>query len=281
MEADQLEQLITGMPLLAHMEEEDRQRLNSVLEPVSFMSGAIIIREGDLGESLFFVAAGETFAEIKGQVVMRYEPGDYFGELSLLTGAPRRATVKAGPEGARCLLLTGEVFDTLNFNEAMWLERQRMYEIANTERIQQFFATSSSEEENSEDSDDSADTTPAEGIPPTSEEILKAEMARLRAANAELQRKLTLSEPGVEQAATDKQQEAKQTLLRSMEVVRSAQVTLEDRSREYTASLQAQLKASAKQIAVLTAANTELREALQRFADRDQAAQSKFSTGQK
>lgn len=110
--------------------------------------------------------------------------------------------------------------------------------------------------------------------------MLKAELARLRAANAELQRKLSQSEPGVEQAAGDKQQEAKQALLRSMEVVRSAQVTLEDSSREYTTSLQAQLKASAKQVAVLTAANTQLREALRGFADRDLAAQSSFSTGQ-
>ena len=80
--------MLSALPLLAHMDEGSRARVARMLEPVPFpQGGSVIIREGDLGETLFFVAEGDAFAEIKGKVVMRYEPGDYFGELSLLTGA--------------------------------------------------------------------------------------------------------------------------------------------------------------------------------------------------
>ncbi len=264
--------LLSSMPLLAHMDEAGRARIARMLESVSFpQGGSVIIREGDLGETLFFVAEGEALAEMKGEVVMRYESGDYFGELSLLTGAPRKATVKAGPNGARCLVLTRDVFDKLDFNEEMWQERQRMYDAASAERIQHFFATSSSEEDGSEDDCRGNDQTdaPPEGVPPTSElQMLRDEVTQLRVANAELQQQLSDARVEIEREEARTQQEARQTLLSSMEVVRDAQGALEDSSRAYTTSLQLQVEASAKELTVLTTANAKLSEVVKGFAGR-------------
>ena len=273
MEAGGAQQMLASMPLLAHMEEGDRARIACMLDAVSFPeSGSIIIREGDLGETLFFVVEGEAFAEIKGEEVMRYTPGDYFGELSLLTDAPRKATVKAGPKGARCLVLTRELFNTLDFNEAMWQERQRMYEVANAERIQQFFATSSDDSAD-EHRDDGGDE-PAEGIPPTSDQTLAAEVTQLTTANAELRQQLSKAKLEIEQKETQNQKllAFQQELISRIGSVRDAQAALENSSRAYDASVQMQVKARTEEVAVLTSANARLSVALKGFVDRDQPA---------
>lgn len=65
-----------------------------------FSPGAVIVREGEAGASLFIVITGLLEASIQSQatatrVVGRLAPGDVFGEMSLLTGAARSATIIA------------------------------------------------------------------------------------------------------------------------------------------------------------------------------------------
>ena len=65
--------------------------------------GGVVVREGDPGASLFIVITGLLDASLHGQgaamrVVGRLAPGDVFGEMSLLTGAARSATVIARTE---------------------------------------------------------------------------------------------------------------------------------------------------------------------------------------
>ena len=68
--------------------------------------GEGVIREGDLGESLFMVMTGALqvvrveeqhtpYTGLRWEVLAELGPGDWFGEGSLLTGAPRSATVVA------------------------------------------------------------------------------------------------------------------------------------------------------------------------------------------
>ena len=67
-----------------------------------FESGTRIIRQGDEGDKFYVVRRGNALVSIQegGEVVteVTISPGDYFGEVSLLTGAPRNASVFAqGP----------------------------------------------------------------------------------------------------------------------------------------------------------------------------------------
>jgi CRP-like cAMP-binding protein len=222
MDPPALHLMLSNVPLLAHMAEADRERITSQLQSTHFAEGECIISEGTLGESLMIVAEGVAVAEIKGEEVMRYVAGDYFGELSLLTGAPRQATVRAVGGSCQCLLLQREQFEMLEFNEEMWRERQERYEIANAQRIAQFFATSSSEEDDDSEDEDTCDTRPVmEAVPPASEETMQNVVARLTSerdelaartrtmattalsmeeANADLRQRLVLAELGVERA---------------------------------------------------------------------------------
>jgi CRP-like cAMP-binding protein len=70
-----------------------------------YAAGEPVIRQGDPGASLFVIMSGrvEVTAQPEGAPSVRLavlEAGDYFGEMSLMTGAPRSATVAAAVETA-------------------------------------------------------------------------------------------------------------------------------------------------------------------------------------
>ncbi len=61
-----------------------------------FMEGATIVREGEPGDTFYVVVEGEAkVKDAKGRTLSRLIPGDFFGEISLMDGGPRTATVVA------------------------------------------------------------------------------------------------------------------------------------------------------------------------------------------
>ena len=60
-----------------------------------YMPGEAVVHEGEIGTELFLVSEGEVKVERGGAEVARLGPGDFFGELSLMSGEPRNATVIA------------------------------------------------------------------------------------------------------------------------------------------------------------------------------------------
>ena len=145
--------LLSKVPLLQALDPEERAGIAEVLEAQQVVSEDTIIRVGEVGDCMYFLEEGSAVAEVKGEVVRRYSPGDYFGERALLTKEKRAATVRAGPDGARCLKLGLAAFDKFAFKCAAILQqRQEMYDYnaANAE-----LANSSDEEEEEEwDTDD-------------------------------------------------------------------------------------------------------------------------------
>jgi hypothetical protein len=74
--------------------------LGTFLERLSVPAGELIVREGDAGDDLYLVESGTVEARLNrrdGEPVplARFGPGDYFGEIALLTGAERTADVVA------------------------------------------------------------------------------------------------------------------------------------------------------------------------------------------
>jgi voltage-gated potassium channel len=83
-----------------------------LLRPRDYPAGAVIVRRGEPGDCMYFIASGEVEIEI-GPEPLRLGTGEFFGEIALLTGTPRTATVVAGEP---CTLLR---LDIVEFRELM------------------------------------------------------------------------------------------------------------------------------------------------------------------
>ncbi|MEO8032949.1 MAG: DUF1003 domain-containing protein [Acidobacteriota bacterium] len=92
--------IVAGLELFEHLEEEDRQRLAEVIDSVDLSAGDTLFRAGEPGDSLFIVAHGEVELYIKdtaGQKIILTvaREGEMFGELALLDRGARTATAIA------------------------------------------------------------------------------------------------------------------------------------------------------------------------------------------
>eukprot|EP01046_Picozoa_sp_COSAG06_P067504 COSAG06_NODE_17530_length_936_cov_0.783751_1_plen_197_part_10 len=74
-----VQQLLSTVPLLQHLEEPVRARIADVLEAEEFQRGHPIVSSGELGSVMYFLEQGAAEAEKDGQTVMTYGPGDFFG----------------------------------------------------------------------------------------------------------------------------------------------------------------------------------------------------------
>jgi small-conductance mechanosensitive channel/CRP-like cAMP-binding protein len=88
---------IAAVPVLAHLSEDAHRALAEAARERLFADGETIVREGDAGQSMFVVRHGSVAVTVgpERHLVAVTETGGYFGEMSLLTGDPRTATVTA------------------------------------------------------------------------------------------------------------------------------------------------------------------------------------------
>jgi len=93
-------QRLQAVGLLAALDPDDIRRLAEESVDRVYGAGEQVIRQGEPGQSMFVVMDGrvEVTSSDPGTAAVRLatlEPGDYFGEMSLMTGSPRVATVTA------------------------------------------------------------------------------------------------------------------------------------------------------------------------------------------
>lgn len=92
-----LPELLKSVDILSLLADEERKHLATELRPRRFGRGEEIIEQGEAGQSFYVVAEGRVSvrAGTPPVEVTRLERGQYFGEMALLTGEPRTATVVA------------------------------------------------------------------------------------------------------------------------------------------------------------------------------------------
>jgi CRP/FNR family cyclic AMP-dependent transcriptional regulator len=86
---------LSGVPLFTGFSKRHLQHLADAADEVLFPAGAAIVEEGNLGETLFVLLEGQAKVVRGGKVRTRLVPGDFFGEVSVLDGGPRTASVVA------------------------------------------------------------------------------------------------------------------------------------------------------------------------------------------
>lgn len=108
---------IPKSPLFEEMNEEEREAVVSGMSLERFSEGDIVITEGEQGSSLYVVVSGSVKVYTRGQkgesiYLAQLTEGDFFGEVSVLTGKPRTATITAA-ETTELLRLDKEALDQI------------------------------------------------------------------------------------------------------------------------------------------------------------------------
>ena len=98
--------LLAGVPFLAGLDRKHLEQLARDFSERTFAAGSVAVREGDeRGIGFFVVVEGEGTVTIGDKQVATVGPGDYFGEVALISDRVRTATVTATTD-LRCLVMT-------------------------------------------------------------------------------------------------------------------------------------------------------------------------------
>ncbi|MBI3648892.1 MAG: cyclic nucleotide-binding domain-containing protein [Actinobacteria bacterium] len=87
--------LLRNVPIFSDCTPKDLAAVARGLKEVRHRAGAQIAREGDPGVGLFVIVEGTATVSIGGKTRAKLGTGDFFGEIALLDGGPRTATVTA------------------------------------------------------------------------------------------------------------------------------------------------------------------------------------------
>jgi CRP-like cAMP-binding protein len=101
--------LLKRVPLFAGCSKAELRELALVTDEVDLREGRTLVREGQAGREFFVLVEGSVRVSRKGRKVSELGPGDWFGEIALLTHTPRSATVTA-TSPVRVLVLTDRAF---------------------------------------------------------------------------------------------------------------------------------------------------------------------------
>lgn len=88
-----LEGVLATIPLFEDLAPRHLKRIRDITEIADYMAGASIVKEAAHGDTFFVILRGQAKVSVKGRTIHRLLPGDHFGEISLLDGGPRSASV--------------------------------------------------------------------------------------------------------------------------------------------------------------------------------------------
>jgi CRP/FNR family transcriptional regulator, cyclic AMP receptor protein len=105
-------QALKNVPLFGGMSKRDLTEVARIADELDFSAGKELIRENEPGRQFFILLEGEAVVRRRGRKVNTLGPGDFFGEIALLSDRPTTATVVT-TEPALVLIITRASFDRL------------------------------------------------------------------------------------------------------------------------------------------------------------------------
>jgi CRP-like cAMP-binding protein len=90
-----LENALPNIELFSELSNKELKSVASLMTPVRVKAGRVLTEEGQPGREFMIIIEGTATVRRSGKVVARLGPGDFFGELAVIAGVPRTATVTA------------------------------------------------------------------------------------------------------------------------------------------------------------------------------------------
>jgi CRP-like cAMP-binding protein len=100
------------VPLLEGCSQRQLRAVARIADVVEVPAGTVLARAGQAGDEFFLILDGSARVDVSPRKRGKLKPGDYFGEMSLLDGGPRSATVTADTP-LRLLVIKRRDFATL------------------------------------------------------------------------------------------------------------------------------------------------------------------------
>ena len=101
------------MPALSYFEEKDLEGILGLSKMLKYDPGELIIQEGQYDNWIFFIVSGKVSIQMKGETIAILKSrGDLFGEMGVIDGSPRSATIRAIDE-TFCLAIDVSYWDRL------------------------------------------------------------------------------------------------------------------------------------------------------------------------
>jgi CRP/FNR family cyclic AMP-dependent transcriptional regulator len=105
-------ELIRHVPLFSSCSRRELAEVAAITDEVDLPAGKELTRQGERGREFFVLVEGTAEVLRDGKSVNTLGPGDFFGEIALVSRAPRTATVKA-TSPVRALVTTERSFRSL------------------------------------------------------------------------------------------------------------------------------------------------------------------------
>lgn len=96
------------VPFFSGLEADDLGNILRVGRPVSFEAGQTVVERGDPGDAMYIVLAGVAEVDVGGRS-HKLKDGDFFGEMAVIAGKKRMATVRA-VEPVQALRIPADAF---------------------------------------------------------------------------------------------------------------------------------------------------------------------------
>lgn len=90
-----LEDVLALVPMFRGLSKRQLRHLAGMCEVGDYMAGHSIVRQGDRGDAFFVVLTGQAKITSNGRFLARALAGDHFGEIAVLDGGERTATVSS------------------------------------------------------------------------------------------------------------------------------------------------------------------------------------------
>jgi CRP-like cAMP-binding protein len=120
--------LISHVPLFAHCSKKELRSIASLADEIDLPEGKMLIKEGDRGREFFVLLEGRANVQRKGKSIDTLKNGDFFGEVALVSDAPRNATISALTP-LRVLVIVDRDFKRL-LNDAPEIQRKVLVALA-------------------------------------------------------------------------------------------------------------------------------------------------------
>jgi CRP-like cAMP-binding protein len=109
MRANAKMELLRSVPLFAHCTKKELQALAREADELDVAAGTTLTQEGAHGREFLVIVEGSAEVRRNGRRINRLGDGDFLGEIALLSGAPRTATVTTTSD-THLLVLTDRAF---------------------------------------------------------------------------------------------------------------------------------------------------------------------------